>query len=260
MHPLLQLRTGIVQMALLVGSIVFIQWLLLTGYGDESAFSALVDSVVSVFVFAFLCFIAWDVIRVIRSVYFLVVLSIAILLVWLLVIQSVWWLFSGADPVGYESYVYSVPLRLFIGLLVWCIVLLWYRLIISKTETQSKPISDADNAVMTGELCDHVAVKDGTRIHIVRLDDLVAIQAEGDYVILITSDARFVKEQTMKYFEFHLPPNRFVRIHRSHIVNVEQILRVELYGKETYHVLLKNGVCLKASSNGYKLLKERLAL
>ena len=52
----------------------------------------------------------------------------------------------------------------------------------------------------------------------------------------------------------------FVRIHRSYIVNTEQILRVELFGKETYQVRLKDGTYLRASSAGYKLLKERLSL
>ena len=82
----------------------------------------------------------------------------------------------------------------------------------------------------------------------------------GDYVTIFTPDGQYVKEQTMKYFETHLPPALFVRIHRSCIVNTEQILRVELFGKENYQVRLKNGVCLRASNAGYKLLKERLSL
>lgn len=77
---------------------------------------------------------------------------------------------------------------------------------------------------------------------------------------LFTPGGQYVKEQTMKYFETHLPPAQFVRIHRSCIVNTEQILRVELFGKENYQVRLKSGVCLRASNAGYKLLKERLSL
>ena len=64
----------------------------------------------------------------------------------------------------------------------------------------------------------------------------------------------------MKYFERSLPSPEFVPIHRSYIVNTEQILRVELFGKETYQVRLKDGTYLRASSAGYKLLKERLSL
>ena len=64
----------------------------------------------------------------------------------------------------------------------------------------------------------------------------------------------------MKYFERHLPSDNFVRIHRSTIVNVTQISRVELFGKETYQVLLKNGTKLRVSLTGYRLLKERLGI
>ena len=64
----------------------------------------------------------------------------------------------------------------------------------------------------------------------------------------------------MKYFEQSLPSPSFVRIHRSTIVHTTQIARIELFGKETYQVRLKNGVTLRASHSGYKLLKEKLAL
>ena len=112
----------------------------------------------------------------------------------------------------------------------------------------------------TEELSDRISVKNGTRIHIIHLDELLYIQACGDYVTLFTPTGQYTKEQTMKYFETHLHPNYFIRIHRSCIVNSEQIVRVELFGKETYQVRLKNGICLKASNSGYKLLKERLSL
>ncbi len=63
----------------------------------------------------------------------------------------------------------------------------------------------------------------------------------------------------MRWFEEHLP-DHFVRIHRSCIVNIDEIARVELFGKENYHVRLKNGTVLKASISGYRLLKIRLDL
>ena len=58
----------------------------------------------------------------------------------------------------------------------------------------------------------------------------------------------------------HLPADNFVRIHRSSIVNVTQISRVEQYGKETYQVTLKSGVKLRVSLSRYRLLKERLGI
>ena len=70
----------------------------------------------------------------------------------------------------------------------------------------------------------------------------------------------YIKEQTMKYLETHLPADNFVRIHRSSIVNITQISRLELFGKETYQLILKNGVKLRVSLTGYRLLKDRLGI
>lgn len=62
---------------------------------------------------------------------------------------------------------------------------------------------------------DRITVKDGTKIHLIELADLLYIQSCGDYVTLITPEREYIKEQTMKYFETHLPGSDFVRIHRS---------------------------------------------
>lgn len=148
------------------------------------------------------------------------------------------------------DFVDSVSLRLVFGILCWIILLQWYRM--NRTdESDFEEISgtEADKgqeeAVPAGEtFLDRVSVKDGSRIHIIHLEELLYLQAGGDYVTIFTPDGQYVKEQTMKYFETHLPPALFVRIHRSCIVNTEQILRVELFGKENYQVRLKNGVCL----------------
>lgn len=107
---------------------------------------------------------------------------------------------------------------------------------------------------------DRITVKDGTKIHLIELADLLYIQSCGDYVTLITPEGEYIKEQTMKYFETHLPGSDFVRIHRSAIVQVKQISRLELFGKESYQLILKNGRKLKVSNSGYRLLKERLNL
>ena len=104
-----------------------------------------------------------------------------------------------------------------------------------------------------------VAVKENQSIHIISLHDIVYLEAYGDYVQLHTVQKVFLKEHTMKFFEEHLP-NSFVRIHRSFIVNVDQVVKIELYEKESYRVWLKNGATIKASSNGYKRLKEVVRL
>jgi two-component system, LytTR family, response regulator len=118
----------------------------------------------------------------------------------------------------------------------------------------------AEEAVSTEESLVRIAVKSGSKIQVVPVSDVIYLEAEGDYVMIHTADARYLKEKTLKYFESHLDPAQFIRIHRSSIVNATYIGRIELYDKESYMVLLKNGVKLRASSSGYKLLKDTLKL
>jgi len=108
------------------------------------------------------------------------------------------------------------------------------------------------------ELINRIAVKSGTKIDVISVNDIIYLQAEGDYVLIHTSADSFLKEKTMKYYETHLDNNQFLRIHRSYILNVNEISRLEHYDKENYMVILKNGTKLKASDSGYKLLKKLL--
>lgn len=105
-----------------------------------------------------------------------------------------------------------------------------------------------------------IAVKHKQEIHVISVNDLTYIESFGDYVKLHSKKGIFLKEKTMKYFEEYLPPKQFVRIHRSYLVNVEEIVKVEIYDKETYRVYLKDQTVLKASNNGYKLLKQSVQL
>lgn len=105
-----------------------------------------------------------------------------------------------------------------------------------------------------------IAVKTGTKIHVVPCEQIIFLAAEGDYVMIHTKENKYLKEKTMKYFESHLDTNQFVRIHRSFIVNVNEIARIEHYDKESYMIFMKNNIQLKASVSGYKLLKEIIRL
>ncbi len=106
-----------------------------------------------------------------------------------------------------------------------------------------------------------IAVRSASKIHVIPVHDIHFLAADGDYVMIHTRNSRYLKEKTMKYFESHLDSAVFVRIHRSYIVNVNEISRIELYDKENHIVLLKhNENRLKASKSGYKLLREVLNL
>ena len=110
------------------------------------------------------------------------------------------------------------------------------------------------------EILQRIAVKSGSRIEVIAVGDIVYLESEGDYVMIHTKTGKFLKEKTMKYFEQHLDPDTFIRIHRSSIININEISRIELFEKESYIIKLKNGDQAKASNSGYKALKDALKL
>ena len=158
-----------------------------------------------------------------------------------------------------------LPARIFISTLLLFIAIILFDKSNANVDDKSDEPEDAIKETDINEsnkepviLIDHIAVKTGTRIHVVPIDDIICLMADGDYVQVVTARGKFLKEQTMKYFEEHLPQNKFVRIHRSSIVNTAAISRIELYEKQTQQLILTNGDKIKTSSSGYKNLKRIL--
>jgi two-component system LytT family response regulator len=110
------------------------------------------------------------------------------------------------------------------------------------------------------EIIDRIAVRSGSKIHVIPAEEIIYIEADGDYVKIHTKEGSHLKEKTMKYFESHLDGKMFIRIHRSFIANVNHIQRLEYYDKENYVAILRNNIQLKVSSSGYKQLRESLKL
>jgi len=167
----------------------------------------------------------------------------------------------------------TIPVRILIGMLTYTIAAT-YHYFISQRESEEEDIEDKEenaanssvnaeieNIPSTGnDLLEHIAVKSGQKIQVIMIPDIYYLQSDGDYVMIFTEKGKYIKEQTMKFFEEHLPKGKFVRIHRSCIVNIETILRIELYKKQQQMLTLKNGHQIKASTNGYKNLKSVLQL
>lgn len=105
-----------------------------------------------------------------------------------------------------------------------------------------------------------VVVKTAGKIKIIPVDDIHYLEAADDYVRIHTKEGGFLKNRTMSHFEKSLDSNLFVRTHRSYIVNVQQITRIDPYEKESYTALLKTGVKVSVSKTGYSRLKQVLGL
>jgi len=105
---------------------------------------------------------------------------------------------------------------------------------------------------------DRIVVKDRNKINIITVDAIRYVESLDDYVLIYTTDGRHTKQKTMKYFETHLNPKDFIRIHRSYIVQVKFIAEIQQYEKESYVVILKDKTKLKVSKAGYKNIKDVL--
>ena len=103
-----------------------------------------------------------------------------------------------------------------------------------------------------------IVVKDGTKVHVIPLDKLDYAEAQDDYVALHSGGKSYLKQQTIAALEQSLDPVRFVRIHRSAIVNLERVSRIEPYGKESRIAILADGTRLPVSRTGYARLLEAM--
>jgi len=105
---------------------------------------------------------------------------------------------------------------------------------------------------------DRIPVRDGTRVFIIPVGKLDYAEAQDDYVALCAEGKKHLKQQTISSLESSLDPSRFMRIHRSYVVNLERVARVEPYGKDTHVAVLTSGVQLPVSRAGYARLRAFL--
>jgi two-component system, LytTR family, response regulator len=105
-----------------------------------------------------------------------------------------------------------------------------------------------------------IVVKNGSRIKIIPVQDVHYLEAADDYVKVFTHEGYFLKNKTMSHFEKSLDPMQFVRSHRSYIVNVQQVTRLDPYEKENLVAVLKSGAQVPVSKSGYSKLKQVLGI
>jgi len=108
------------------------------------------------------------------------------------------------------------------------------------------------------QFLERLVVKDGTKVTLIPVAKLDYAEAQDDYVALASLGKKHLKQQTIAGLEAGLDPGRFVRIHRSYIVNLERVVRIEPYGKDSRLAILADGTRLPVSRAGYARLKSLL--
>jgi two-component system LytT family response regulator len=105
-----------------------------------------------------------------------------------------------------------------------------------------------------------VVVKKGTHILIIPVQKIHYLEAYDDYVKIHTADGFHLKKKTMNHYEGSFDPSQFVRVHRSYMINLQELTRIEPMEKDSHVALLKSGVRIPLSHNGYARLREILGI
>jgi two-component system LytT family response regulator len=109
-----------------------------------------------------------------------------------------------------------------------------------------------------GQFAERIVVKDGTRVHIIPIKQLDFVEAQEDYVAIHSAGKTYLKQQTISSLEEQLNPSHFIRVHRSFIVSLEQVSKIEPYSKDSRIAVLKGGAQVPVSRTGYVRLREAM--
>ncbi len=105
---------------------------------------------------------------------------------------------------------------------------------------------------------DRLLIRSGAKVHIVPVNAIDYIEAQDDYVSIKTEGKSYLKQTTLSALEEQLDPNRFIRIHRSTILNIDRLVKIEPYAKDSRVAILKDGARLHVSRAGYQKLRALL--
>jgi two-component system LytT family response regulator len=128
------------------------------------------------------------------------------------------------------------------------------------TPSENKTVDLLETASQSPSQSQRVVVKNGSKIKIIPVHDIYYLEAADDYVKIHTPDGYFLKNKTMNHFEQVLDEQQFVRSHRSYIINIQQITRIDPYEKDNHVAILRTGAKVPVSRSGYGKLKAVLGL
>lgn len=128
---------------------------------------------------------------------------------------------------------------------------------LSKTDTETKGISEIPSPA---DQLNRIVIKDGSEIKIIPIADINYLESYDDYVKIHTDGKTHLKHATMSFYEDALNPSQFVRIHRSYIINLKRLTRIEPFEKNSHRAVLTDGSSLSISRSSYPKVKKALGI
>ncbi len=109
-----------------------------------------------------------------------------------------------------------------------------------------------------GEILNRIVAKTRSGIKVIPVDQIVYLEAQDDYVMIHLQAEKYLKQKTMKFFEDHLDASKFLRVHRSYLVKIDQIRKIEPYEKAAGILVMNGGNQIPVSRSGLSRLKDVL--
>jgi len=103
---------------------------------------------------------------------------------------------------------------------------------------------------------ERILIRDGARVQVIPVARIDYVEAQDDYVAFHADGRRWLKNGRMTDLESQLDPRAFLRVHRSYIVNLEAIARIEPAGKDGHCAVLKSGARVPISRSGYPKVRD----
>ncbi len=116
----------------------------------------------------------------------------------------------------------------------------------------------ASDAQPADKILERVLVREGSHVHVIPTQNIDYIEAQDDYIKVVAAGKAHLKHQRLAELEATLDQKKFIRIHRSYILNIDRMAKIELYAKDSRIVILKDGTKLNVSRAGYEKLKVLL--
>lgn len=108
-----------------------------------------------------------------------------------------------------------------------------------------------------GRSLERILIREQGRVHVLPVDRIDFVEAQDDYLSFAVGGRRFRRQQTLADLEHQLDTDRFVRIHRSYLLNLDRLARLELYAKDSWRAVLADGTKLPVSRSGHARLRDR---
>lgn len=128
------------------------------------------------------------------------------------------------------------------------------------SQQKTKTVPEAVDYPVSEERNKRIVVRVKNEIKIIQTQEVRYFEAEDDYISIHTQEGKFLKKMTMKQLEESLDPEKFARVHRSYLVNLQEVAGLEPYEKESYLLRLRSGQKIPVSKSGYARLRLVLGL